>query len=72
MYWEMFIPAAIGTALLISALVTGRALNPLRGMSPMILRRKLSPVSYWWSVALNVLFTAVALWIALAGYFVKR
>lgn len=37
----------------------------------MIVRRKLSPGPYWWSVALNVLFTAVALWIALADYFVK-
>jgi hypothetical protein len=71
MHWEMFIPAAIGTVFLISALVTGRALNPLRGMSPMIVHRKLSPGPYWWSVALNVLFTAAALWIALAGYFVK-
>lgn len=71
MRWEIFIPAAIGTVFLISALVTGRALNPFRGMSPLIVRRKLSPVPYWWSVALNVLFTAVGLWIALAGYFVK-
>ena len=67
----MFIPAAIGAVLLISALVTGRALNPLHGMSPMIVRRAISPGPYWWSVALNVIFTAVALLIASSGYFVQ-
>jgi hypothetical protein len=71
MHWEMFIPAAIGTVFLMSALVTGRALNPLRGTSPMIVNRKLSPGRYWWSIALNVLFTAVALCIAVPSYLVK-
>ena len=71
MHLEMFVPAAIGMALLVLELVTGRAFNPLRGTSPMIVRRKLSPSLYWWGVALTVFITAVALWIALAGYFVK-
>jgi len=71
MHWEMFIPATIGTGLLIIALATGRAFNPLRGTSPMIVRRKLSPGPYWWSVSLNLIFIALALWIALVGRVVK-
>jgi hypothetical protein len=71
MPWQMYVPAAIGTTLLIATLVTGWTLNPMSGMRPMIVRRKLSPGLYWWSVALLVFFTAVALFIALSGYLVK-
>lgn len=67
MYLVMFIPGLVGIAFLISALVRGRAITPLRGTLPMIVRREVQPSLYWWSIAMHVLIIACSLWIPVSG-----
>ena len=56
---------AIGVGLTASALITGKAMNPLRGFSPFIVTRDKEPARYWASVAMNlipILVGSVFLW----------
>jgi hypothetical protein len=50
-------------ALLVVMLVTGRAFNPLRGATPMIVTRGAQPGRYWTSVVLWSAFIALVAWI---------
>jgi len=61
---DMFTPALIAGMLLLSSLITGKALNPLRGMRPFIVSRSQEPRRYWASVAMNAIFLTVAAAIA--------
>ena len=49
------VPLVIGVGLTASALITGKALNPMRGFSPLIVTREKEPARYWVSVAMNLI-----------------
>ncbi len=61
MWW---LPALVALVLL-AELVSGKALNPLRGMSPGLVGRQARPGPYWASIALQSVFLTLFLWFKL-------
>jgi|GEM_PF-1906794 len=57
------LPAVIALIVL-SELVSGKAVNPLRGVSPGLVGRRDRPGQYWTSIAMQSGFFVLALWIA--------
>lgn len=58
---------ALMLALLVVDLVSGKALNPLRGLRPLVVSRDTMPGHYWGAIALLGFLFAVGLWMALAA-----
>jgi hypothetical protein len=68
--WFGVVAIIIGVGLTMSALVTGKALNPLRGLRPSIVTRADEPGRYWASVAMNlipIVVGCVATWSAISS-----
>ena len=65
--WLAFVFAAVGAMMVIFDLITGCAISFFYIGRPTIVRRRLSPGRYWLSVVFDLIFTAVALWVALVG-----
>ncbi len=60
MWW---LPALIALVLL-AELLSGKALNPLKGMRPGLVGRSTRPGQYWTAIVMQSAFLALALWIA--------
>jgi hypothetical protein len=65
--WTGIVVLIIGVGLMISCLVTRRALNPLRGLEPLIVTRDHEPLRYWISVAMNLIPVGIGLIFVLIG-----
>jgi len=63
------LPVLICAGTLAAALLTGKALNPMRGLAPLMVERSAHPKRYWTAIALRAAFTAITLWMALSVYF---
>jgi hypothetical protein len=58
-------PCAIVAAILVLELVSGRALNPIRGAWPFVVERKAESTKYWISIAIHAAILALFLMFAL-------
>jgi hypothetical protein len=57
--WVGIATLVVGAGLTVSALVTGKAMNPIRGLSPFLVTRDREPFRYWASVELNLFVVLV-------------
>ena len=67
--WPAFAPAAVLIVALTVSLISGRTINPIRGLQPMIVSRAQERQRYWSSIVLMTIFLGISGWMAWLGLY---